>query len=271
VNARWTNTTQRHRIIDLCRAVYVDSPPWGRDQLASHLKIFPEGQFIAEDVTTGRIVGMAASLIIWWDDYDIHSDWREFTDSGYFTNHDPEHGRTLYGAEVMVHPAMQGHGIGKKLYAARRELVKKIGLLRIRAGARLRGYHKRAEQLAADQYVIKVVNEELCDPTLSFQLRQGFHVMAVVQGYIRHDPESLGWAAVIEWINDEVAKPEDYKHRDPRFARRTAAVEPDLAQATPDLAAAQRAALSRISSSILTPASSRFRTPGPASHPSSHS
>ena len=38
--------------------------------------------------------------------------------------------------------------------------------------------------------------------------------------YLRHDPESLGYAAVIEWINGAVARPEDYSGQDPRFAVR---------------------------------------------------
>ena len=50
---------------------------------------------------------------------------------------------------------------------------------------------------------------EIGDPTLSFQLRQGFHVLAVVQGYLRNDPESLGYAAVIEWINEAVVQDEE--------------------------------------------------------------
>jgi hypothetical protein len=28
-------------------------------------------------------------------------------------------------------------------------------------------------------------------------------VLAVVSGYLRHDPESLGFAAVIEWLNPD--------------------------------------------------------------------
>jgi hypothetical protein len=48
------------------------------------------------------------------------------------------------------------------------------------------------------------VQGELSDPTLSFQLRRGFRVLATVSGYLRHDPESLGYAAVIEWLNPEV-------------------------------------------------------------------
>ncbi len=162
---------------------------------------------------------MAASLIVLWDDYEIMSSWRDLTDRGMFTNHDPERGRTLYGAEVMVRPASQSAGIGRKLYKARRDLAERLGLLRIRAGARLRGYHRFAGRLSAEDYVIKVIHGELRDPTLSFQLKHGFEVLAVVPDYLRHDEESLGFAALIEWINKKAAKAEHYAGRDPRFRR----------------------------------------------------
>lgn len=200
-------------IIELTKAVYPGGPTWQPPQLASHLERFAEGQFVAVDRKKGRVVGMAASLIILWDDYDFDYDWREFTAYGSFDNHDPVNGRTLYGAEVMVHPTLQGLGIGKGLYGARRELVQRLGLLRIRAGARLRGYHRYADRLSPEDYVLGVVRREIGDPTLSFQLKQGFHVLRLVPGYLKHDPESLGHAAVIEWLNPRVAKPEDYARR----------------------------------------------------------
>jgi GNAT superfamily N-acetyltransferase len=188
-------------VIALTRRVYPASQPWNHDQLASHLQVFPEGQFVAVDGE--RVVGMAASLIVLWDDYEFDSDWRDFTAGGMFTNHDPEYGRTLYGAEVMVDPDLQGRGVGSRLYEARRELVVGLGLRRIRAGARLRGYHLVAGRMTAQEYVAKVVSGELTDPTLSFQINRGFRVLAVVSGYLRHDPESLGFAALIEWVNPD--------------------------------------------------------------------
>lgn len=205
-------------IIEICQQVYPISTPWKEEQLASHLRVFPEGQFVALEAGSQRVLGMAASLIVFWDDYDMHTGWRDFTDHGMFTNHDPERGRTLYGAEVMVRPEMQGRGVGGRLYRARRELVERRRLLRIRAGARLRGYHRYASQMTPEDYALQVVRGELRDPTLSFQLRHGFRVLAVVMGYLQHDPESLGHAAVIEWINHQVAVPEDYAGQDPRFA-----------------------------------------------------
>lgn len=38
--------------------------------------------------------------------------------------------------------------------------------------------------MTAEDYVIAVVNGQIRDRTLSFQLRQGFHVLAVVNNYI---------------------------------------------------------------------------------------
>lgn len=131
------------------------------------------------------------------------------TDHGYFSNHDPENGRTLYGAEIMVDPDAQGKGAGSALYQARRDLAERLGLLRIRAGARLRDYHRFADSMSAEEYVRKVIHGELADRTLTFQLKRGFRVLAVVSDYLRNDPESLGYAAVIEWINERAASAED--------------------------------------------------------------
>ncbi|MEA3244548.1 MAG: GNAT family N-acetyltransferase [Gemmatimonadota bacterium] len=205
-------------IVEMCRSVYTSSHPWTIEQLTSHHTVFPEGQFVAVDPADGTLLGMAASLIILWDDYEAQGTWRGFTDHGMFTNHDPEYGHTLYGAEVMARPTEQGRGVGTALYKARRELAERLKLLRIRAGARLRGYGTYAGELTPVDYVLKVVRGELFDPTLSFQLRRGFHVIDVVSGYLRHDEESLGYAATIQWLNPAVAKPEDYGTANPAFA-----------------------------------------------------
>ncbi len=205
-------------IIDLCRRVYTSAMPWTELQLQSHLSIFPDGQFVAVDAADDQVVGMASSLVVLWDDYDVNDNWRDFTDSGMFTNHDPE-GHTLYGAEVMVDPQRQGKGIGKKIYAARRELTHRLGLRRIRAGARLRGYSRYQQQMSPEDYVLKVIRREIGDPTLSFQLKQGFRVLGVVRDYLHHDAESMGHAALIEWVNHQVAQRKDTYGRDPKFAK----------------------------------------------------
>lgn len=225
---RQTQRVDIPQIIELSARVY-GSPAWSADQLHSHLSIFPQGQLVATTTPLprsgapraereDRIIGMAASLIVDWEDYTFNTSWRTFTNDGWFTNHDP-HGRTLYGAEVMVDPESQGRGVGKKLYSARRELCRSLGLARIRAGARLPGYRGYADRMSAEDYVLKVIRGELGDPTLSFQLKRGFRVIAVVPGYLPGDVESGGYAAVIEWVNHAVAQPREYRRRDRKFGK----------------------------------------------------
>jgi GNAT superfamily N-acetyltransferase len=216
IRIRPTQPNDFDAITALSARVYPGEPPWTAEYLASHREAFPEGQLVAEDADTGDIVGMAATLIVNWDDYDRLDSYRDMTGGMLFTNHDPE-GRTLYGAEVMVDPERRRLGIGAKIYAARRELAERLGLLRIRAGARLPGYRKHAGAMTAEQYVIRVVRGELRDPTLSFQIAQGFHVLAVVPDYLRGDKQSRGYAALIEWLNPAQASPADYARRNPRF------------------------------------------------------
>lgn len=218
VVVRETRPGDFEAVIELCRSVYTSSLPWTLAQLESHWRVFAEGQFVAVDPANSELLGFAASLIIPWDDYEPQGAWRDFTAHGMFTNHDPAHGHTLYGAEVMARPSAQGRGVGTALYKARRALAERLGLLRIRAGSRLRGYGTYAKELSPEAYVLKVVRGELFDPTLSFQLRRGFHVIDVVSGYLRHDDESLGFAATIQWLNPAVAKPGDYGTANPLFA-----------------------------------------------------
>ncbi len=198
ITIRTTQPADFPAITALSERVYPDEPPWSADYLRSHRDVFPEGQLVAIDDATGEVVGMAASLRLRWDDYDDASRFVEATNWGKFDNHDPE-GPTLYGAEVMVDPAHRRQGIGRALYAARRDLARRLGVKRIVAGARLPGYGAHADEMSAEAYVEAVKRGELADPTLSFQLSEGFEVLAVIPSYQRLDEKSRGFAALIEW------------------------------------------------------------------------
>ncbi len=198
----------------LCKKVYPQIKPWSLAQLQSHQAYFRDGQFLAIDTETDQLLGFAFSLIIHWSDYSPQDNWQDFTSGGFFHNHDPKKGKTLYGAEVMVDPEHRGKGIGKRLYQARRELAEKYGLKRIRAGARLRGYSKYADKLSPEEYTRQVVEKKIYDPTVSFQLNEGFVVIDVAKNYSLNDPETLDYAAVIEWLNPKIAKLRDIKKQE---------------------------------------------------------
>jgi len=196
------NTTPRDfdSIVRLAERVYPFSIPWQYRQLESHLNVFPEGQFVAVD-QNDRVVGMAASLIVRWDEYRYGASWHEFTASGMFTNHNPAHGHTLYGAELMIDPHLRSRGIGNQIDSARFSLTESLSLWRIRAGVRLRNYFRYADRLTAREYVKAVVRGGIRDAALANHFRHGFHILDVVDDFQLLDPESLGHALLIEWLN----------------------------------------------------------------------
>jgi predicted amidohydrolase/GNAT superfamily N-acetyltransferase len=178
---------------------------WSPRQLENHQRLFPQGQLVAE--VDGRVVGAVASLIIasGRDPYRAHT-YAGITDGGYFHNHDAS-GDTLYGADVYVDPDFQGRGIGAALYEARRRLCRRLNLRRIIAGGRLAHYADHADSLTPESYVGKVKSNEMKDPVLSFQLREGFTVRAILRNYIT-DPMSLNCASLIEWLNPDYVEKE---------------------------------------------------------------
>jgi GNAT superfamily N-acetyltransferase len=205
---------------DLCRRVYPETPPWSAEQLASHLRVFPAGQFVAVHGDAEHIVGMTSSLIVDWDHYDMFDTWDDFTAKGMLTNHDAVNGRTLYGVEAIVDPALQGHGLGHKIVVGQKDLARQLGLLRMRGGARLRDYHHHAREMSAPDYVVAVVHGKIIDHTLTFHLHEGFHVLAVVPHYLSDDSETLGYAALVEWLNPDTVQPHHYANRPTRFLHR---------------------------------------------------
>lgn len=187
-------------VVELQERVYPEELAWSDEELLHHLEIFPEGQLVAVNAE-GRIVGSASSLIIDWDDYSESARWPIITGHGTFNTHNAL-GKTLYGADVCVDPAARRSHIGSLFYDARKKMVRERGLKRLLTGGRIPGYSKVAGQLTAQEYVSEVVRGKRADPTLSFQLANGLVVLDVVPGYLE-DPDSGGFATLLEWLNPE--------------------------------------------------------------------
>jgi predicted amidohydrolase/GNAT superfamily N-acetyltransferase len=196
------------KLIELNKLAYPvlanENVVWRAPHLESHQRIFPEGQLVAE--IGGKIVGGVSSLIVDMGRNPLrHHTWAGITDSGYFTNHDPE-ADTLYGADVYVHPDSRGKGVGNALYEARRLLCRRLNKRRILAGGRLWNYEDHAEQMSPHEYAQRVVAGEFRDLVLSFQLREGFQLRGVMPNYLC-DPKSHNHASLIEWLNPDHRPP----------------------------------------------------------------
>ncbi len=204
----WVRQTRPEDIpalLRISRSIYGEDGSWKAPELHLHQEVFPEGQMVAVGTRSGRILGMVVSLVIAGERWPPGAPWREVTDRGRLGTHDPG-GDTLYGAGVAVRRDTRGLGVGTALYEAREALLHRMGLRRIRAGARISGYRKVADHLSPEAYVEAVVRGERTDPTLSFQLARGFQVVSVVADYLRTDLASLGYAAIVEWHPPETGE-----------------------------------------------------------------
>ncbi|MEH7236612.1 bifunctional GNAT family N-acetyltransferase/carbon-nitrogen hydrolase family protein [Bacillus sp. JJ1562] len=186
-------------IIELSKDCFPNMDPWERDQLESHLSIFPEGQFCVE--YDGKIIGSCSSLIVDFDEYEDKHTFDEISDNSYIRNHDP-HGKNLYGIDVMVHPDYRRMKIGRRLYEARKKLTQALNLESIIIGGRISNYHKYADEMSAREYVEQVIQQNLYDPALTFQMINGFVLKRVNANYLT-DRDSLGYATLMEWNNPD--------------------------------------------------------------------
>jgi predicted amidohydrolase/ribosomal protein S18 acetylase RimI-like enzyme len=185
-------------IIALGKRCLPNMEAWKREQLVSHIRIFPEGQFCVE--YEDKIVGSCSSLIVNFNEYHDQHTWSVITDNGFITNHDPE-GLNLYGIEVMVDPEYRRMKLGHRLYEARKELARQLNLQSIIIGGRIPNYHKYKEEMTAREYVAAVEKHSIYDPVLSFQLLQGFTIKRINTRYLPDDEASASFAALMEWNN----------------------------------------------------------------------
>lgn len=193
----------------ICGMVYPNERPYTEEELAAHHSVFPEGQFVVIHDASGDVAGAHFTLLIQMIHFHLDDSWDTLTAGGSFADHDPR-GHTLYGADLFIHPGHQHHGLAKALTIATRELVSRLELWRMVGGSRMPGYGKVCSSIAPDDYIQKVKNTEIVDPVLTAHLHDGWDVITAIRGYLPHDEESAGWAAVIQWINPQSAPPKEF-------------------------------------------------------------
>jgi len=187
-------------IIALQNICFPNMGPWKLDQLESHVRTFPDGQMCVE--LDGDIIGSCSSLIVNFDDYLEQHTYSEITDKGYIRNHNPR-GGNLYGMEVMVHPDFRRMKIGRRLYEARKRLAEQRNLKSIIVGGRIPGYHNYSDKLSPRAYAEEVLQQNIYDPVLTFQMMNGFTLKRIITNYLSDDADSENFAALLEWNNIE--------------------------------------------------------------------
>ena len=169
------------------------------EHFASQYQVFPEGQIVVLD--GARVIGQGSGFFLDFDfDHPAHT-FAGICDNFYFRTHEPN-GAYYYGADISVHPDYRGRGIGKLIYRARMELLRRYNRRGIVAGGLIPGYARFKGTMSVQEYVDRVVAGELTDSTLTFQLKQGFVVRGLIENYIV-DSASGNWATLIVWENPD--------------------------------------------------------------------
>ncbi|HRI06806.1 MAG TPA: GNAT family N-acetyltransferase [Nannocystaceae bacterium] len=174
----------------------------GEADLLAYARVFPEGFFVVLD--GDRVVGQAGGIFITDFDFD-HPEHTivGLTGEHQCGNHDPR-GAWYYGTDMAVDPAYRRRGIGHMLYDLRKDLVRRHRRRGILAGASLPGFAHHKARMSAPEYIARVARGELHDPTLSFQIQNGFRVVCPLPGYLE-DTATDSWGALIRWDNPDLA------------------------------------------------------------------
>ena len=167
------------------------------EELRDVAEAFPEGNFVVLDGDEPIAMGLGVRV-----DFDLERPQHRLKDlmaQGGRAGHDPD-GEWYYGTDVSVDPRYRRRGIGSRLYDLRKGVCRELGLRGIIAGGVIPGYADHKASLSAAEYVEKVAAGELYDPTLTFQVRNGFEVRGVLENYM-HDPTVDNCASLIVWPN----------------------------------------------------------------------
>jgi len=161
--------------------------------------IFPEGGFVALD--GDRPVGMGVGILIDIDFDEPNHCLDDLVGEHSCGNHRAD-ADWYYGVTIAVDPGYRRLGIGQQLYVRRKEVVRRLGKAGIVAGGVIPGYADHMDAMSADEYVDEVKAGRLYDPTLSFQLENGFEALGAIPDYME-DPAVGGNAVLIVWRNPD--------------------------------------------------------------------
>ncbi|MCS6846496.1 MAG: GNAT family N-acetyltransferase [Anaerolineae bacterium] len=205
LNTQAEHVEQCAALQPLCYPTLAKEEQFTAEHFANHVRLFPEGQFVAIERETGRVVGSTSGFLTYYDRIDQeHFRHHKFIDAiagGWLTNHNPR-GNYYYGVDMCVHPDYRGRGIARKLHDARKALCKRLNLKGQVIGGMIPGFVAYKHVMTAQEYVRYVQAGLIYDSTLTTQLRNGFVLRGMLQNYL-DDPPTDGWSTLLEWRNPD--------------------------------------------------------------------
>jgi 4-aminobutyrate aminotransferase / (S)-3-amino-2-methylpropionate transaminase / 5-aminovalerate transaminase len=180
-HARPEHAEQLEELQRICFPTLADEERFKAAHYRKHMELFDAGQLVALDGDT--VIGAATTLRLNFDFHHIEHTFADIIQGGWLTSHQPE-GEWLYGADISVRPDYRGRGVATALYAARQEVVWRLGLKGQVTAGMFPGYSEVRDKMTVAQYYEGVLSGRLKDPTLSMQMNVGFEARALLANYI---------------------------------------------------------------------------------------
>lgn len=200
---RYTHLTK-----DLCQSAaelipvcFPDMPASDQMSVTSFLRLaelFPEGQILALDGS--NVVGFGTGVFLNIEPENLPPTENALLYTDGKTSHELD-AHYYYGTDLAVHPDYQGLGIARQIYNRRKALVVDNNKKGFYAAAVIPGFADHRHEMDIHSYIENVVAGQLFDPTVSVQLRNGFHVVRLIHKFFTF-PRSDNWAALIYWENE---------------------------------------------------------------------
>lgn len=184
-------------------------PTLGTDELITaqqfrhHLQVFPQGQLVVLD-SHDRPIASSSSCLHRTEFVHSEHTYMEASGQNWLSSHTPD-GEWLYGIDIGVHPDHRGQGLSRLLYDARKALVRSLGKQGLVVAGMLKGFAKYRANMTAEQYLRSVQEQQIFDPTVSVQLRQGLSVHGLLPHHI-DDPTIDGMAVRLIWYSDVASR-----------------------------------------------------------------
>ena len=180
-HAQPEHAIQLEELQRICFPTLADVQRFKAVHYIKHMELFDSGQLVALDGET--VIGATATVRRNFDFNHVDHTFADVIQGGWLTSHEPD-GLWLYGADIGVRPDYRRRGVATALYAARQEVVWKLGLRGQVTAGMIPGYSAVKQKMTAEQYYAGVVSGGVKDSTLSMQINVGFEPRALLANYI---------------------------------------------------------------------------------------
>ncbi len=181
LQARPEYASQLEELQRVCFPTLDDAERFKARHYLKHMELFADGQYVALD--GDRVVGATATVRMNFDFQHVDHTFADVIQGGWLTSHQPD-GEWLYGADISVHPEYRGRGLATAMYAARQEVVWRLGLKGQLTAGMMPGFSAFKKTMLAEEYYQGVVSGKIRDSTLSMQMNVGFEPRGLLANYI---------------------------------------------------------------------------------------